>query len=118
MSADRWLLLAVVVVAVLLVVPRFMGGRKVSSDVVKQKIAAGAVVLDVRTAEEFRSGAYPGAINIPVQVLAGRMGELPRGKPIVVYCASGMRSASAAAALFRAGFADVVNAGGIGGMPR
>jgi phage shock protein E len=89
----------------------------VSSDAVRQKIAAGAVILDVHTVDEFRGGAYPGAINIPVQVLAGRMGELPKGRPIVVYCASGMRSASAAGTLVRAGFKDVVNAGGIGSMP-
>jgi phage shock protein E len=89
----------------------------VSSDAVRQKIAAGAVILDVRTVDEFRGGAYPGAINIPVQVLAGRMGELPKGRPIVVYCASGMRSASAAGTLVRAGFKDVVNGGGIGSMP-
>ncbi len=85
---------------------------------VSEKLAAGAVILDVRTREEYRTGAYPGAINIPVQALAGRMGEVPKGKPVVVYCASGGRSAIAAKALVRAGFADVVNAGGIGSMPR
>jgi phage shock protein E len=105
------------IVAALVIVTRLKGGR-MSTDIVKQKLAAGAVVLDVRTPEEFRTGAYPGAINIPVQVLGTRMGELPRGKPIVVYCASGMRSASAAASLTRAGFKDVVNAGGLGSMPR
>ena len=118
MSAERWVVAAVVLAAALVLLPRFLGGRKVSSDVVRQKIAAGAVILDVRTPDEFRTGAYPGAINIPVQVLAGRMGEIPKGKPVVVYCASGMRSASAATALVRAGFTDVVNAGGLGSMPR
>jgi rhodanese-related sulfurtransferase len=101
-----------------LVAQRVKGGRKVSDQVVRQKIAAGAVIVDVRTPEEFATGAYPHAVNIPVQALARRMGELPRDTPIVVYCASGMRSASAAAALARAGFADVVNGGGLRSMPR
>ena len=117
MTGNAWLV-AALAIAVFIVLSRLMGGRKVSSAVVRQKIAAGAVILDVRTVAEFRAGAYPGAVNIPVQVLSGSMGTLPKGKPIVVYCASGMRSARAATALVRAGFTDVVNAGGIGSMPR
>ena len=88
-----------------------------SVDVVKQKLEAGATVLDVRTPQEFRGGAYPGARNIPVQELQARIAEVPKGKPVVVYCASGMRSASAARVLAQAGF-DVVNAGGLVQMPR
>ena len=118
MTAQGWAAAAAAVVALLLVARNVKGGRKVSDQVVRQKIAAGAVILDVRTPEEFATGAYPRAVNIPVQALARRMGELPKDRPIVVYCASGMRSASAAAALARAGFADVVNAGGLGSMPR
>ena len=87
-------------------------------ELVRQKLAAGAIVVDVRTPEEFSGGAYPGALNIPVQVLAGRLADLPRGRPIVVYCASGIRSESAARLLERAGFPDVVTAGGLGDMPR
>ena len=88
-----------------------------SGDVVKQKLEAGATVLDVRTPQEFRGGAYPGARNIPVQELSARLGEVPKGKPVVVYCASGMRSASAARVLAQAGF-EVVNAGGLVHMPQ
>lgn len=87
------------------------------SSLVKQKIDAGATIIDVRTPEEFRDGAYPGAINIPVSNLGARIGEIPKGKPVVLYCASGARSASAARAMKQAGFADVVNAGGLGDMP-
>lgn len=87
------------------------------SSLVKQKIDAGATIIDVRTPEEYRDGAYPGAINIPVSNLGARIGEIPKGKPVVLYCASGARSASAARAMKQAGFADVVNAGGLGDMP-
>ncbi|MQY12107.1 hypothetical protein SRB5_22370 [Streptomyces sp. RB5] len=45
-----------------------------------------AVVLDVRPAEEYRAGHVPGALSIPVDELAGRIGELPEDAEIVVYC--------------------------------
>ncbi|MCM2334084.1 MAG: rhodanese-like domain-containing protein, partial [Anaeromyxobacteraceae bacterium] len=63
---------AVVAVAAWLVLRRFIGG-KASMSIVKQKIEAGASIVDVRTPEEFRDGFYPGAVNIPLQVLAARM---------------------------------------------
>lgn len=88
------------------------------SQTVKDKLAAGALILDVRTRDEFAQGAYPGAINIPVQELGGRLDELPRDRPIVVYCLSGGRSGHALMAMRQAGFADVTNAGGLSDMPR
>lgn len=87
-------------------------------DVVKQKLDAGATVVDVRSPDEFRAGAHPGAVNIPLQQLAQRVGEIPRDRPVVLYCTSGVRSGTAAAQLKRLGFTDVVNAGGLRDMPR
>ncbi len=85
---------------------------------VKEKIAAGARVIDVRTTAEFRDGAYKGAINIPLAILPARMRELePKDKPIVLYCASGARSGQAARFLKQNGFTDVINAGGLEDMP-
>ena len=85
---------------------------------VKEKIAAGARIVDVRTPAEFKDGAYPGAINIPLSVLPVRMSELePRDKPIVLYCASGTRSGQGLRLLKTAGFTDVINAGGLDDMP-
>jgi len=89
----------------------------VASSVVAEKIKAGAKVVDVRSPEEFRDGFYAGAINIPLQDLGRRMAEIPKDKPVVLYCASGARSAMAARVLKQAGYADVVNAGGLGDMP-
>ena len=88
------------------------------ADPVMDRIKAGAQIVDVRTPDEFRDGAYPGAVNIPVQSLGARMGEISKDKPVVVYCASGGRSATAARMLLQAGYTDVVNAGGLGDMPR
>lgn len=79
----------------------------------RELVANGATLLDVRTHEEFVSHHLEGALNIPVQELPGRLGELGgvRG-PIVVYCRSGGRSASAAQLLRGAGH-EVLDLGGI-----
>lgn len=108
---------AVVAVGAWLVVRRFIGGKAAMS-IVKQKIEAGASIVDVRTPDEFRDGGYPGAVNIPLQVLTARIGEIPRDRPVVLYCASGGRSGLAARQLKQAGYPDVTNAGGLGDMPR
>jgi phage shock protein E len=85
---------------------------------IKEKIAAGARLIDVRTPAEFRDGSYPGAVNIPVASLPARMHELePKSASVVLFCASGARSAQAARLLRQAGFTDVVNAGGLDDMP-
>jgi phage shock protein E len=90
-----------------------------SGSIVKDKIKAGAKIVDVRTPGEFADEAYPGAVNIPLNSLSGRLGELgPKEGAIVLYCASGARSAQAARFLKQQGFADVVNAGGLDDMPR
>jgi phage shock protein E len=86
---------------------------------VKDKIAAGARVVDVRTTAEFADGAYPGAINIPLPELPARMHELePKDKPILLYCTSGARSGQGMRFLKQNGFTDVINAGGLDDMPR
>jgi phage shock protein E len=85
---------------------------------IQTKIAAGARILDVRTLEEFAEEHYPNAINIPVSELQSRLGELgPTSTPLVVYCLSGARSAMATRLLKGAGYADVLNAGGLSDMP-
>ncbi len=90
-----------------------------AGNTVKEKIQAGARIVDVRTPAEFADGSYPGAVNIPLSVLAARMNELePRDTPIVLYCASGARSGQGARLLKQAGFTDVINAGGLGDMPK
>lgn len=63
-------------------------------------------VLDVRTPEEYAAGHLPGAVNIPHDQLAGRLGELSeaRDRDIVVYCRTGRRSAEALGVLDDAGF--------------
>lgn len=70
----------------------------------RELVAQGAVLLDVRTREEFAGGHVRGAINIPVQELPTRLREVgPPGTKVVVYCRSGGRSAAAAGMLRSAG---------------
>ncbi len=68
-------------------------------------------LLDVRTPLEFVSGHIPGAVNIPVDDLRSRMGELPHGRQIAAYCQVGQRGYLATRILLQKGF----SASNIGG---
>jgi molybdopterin/thiamine biosynthesis adenylyltransferase/rhodanese-related sulfurtransferase len=74
----------------------------------------GAVVLDVREADEYEQGALPGAVHIPRGFLESQVeGKLAdRDAPVVVYCAGGTRSAFAAETLGLLGYSDVVSMAG------
>jgi len=88
------------------------------ADPILEMIKGGAKVVDVRSPEEFEDEHFPDAINIPVNIIQTRTAELgEKDAPIVVYCASGSRSAYAARILSQAGFKKVVNAGGLYDMP-
>ncbi len=65
--------------------------------------------LDVRTREEFTFGAIPGAVNIPLDELRGRIDELPHDKDIYIYCAIGLRGYLALKILMGHGFNRVRN---------
>jgi len=116
-NVDPWIAVGGAAVA-FLAVRRLAGGRRAPPELVKERIQAGAKVVDVRTPGEFGGGAYPGAVNIPLATLSGRLREIPKDRPVVLYCASGMRSGSAARILAAAGYAEVLNAGGLRHMPQ
>lgn len=69
----------------------------------------GRVLLDVRTPQEFAAGALSGAINIPVDQLRERLGELDPSRPVTVYCQVGLRGHVATRILKQHGFAEVAN---------
>src|SRR5262249_28114969 len=89
---------------------------KTSSAEAHRLVAGGARLVDVRTPGEVSGGALPGAVNIPLGELPGRVGELTKdpARPVVVYCASGMRSAQAKRILVGAGLSEVYDLGGMG----
>jgi rhodanese-related sulfurtransferase len=70
-----------------------------------------AVIIDVRTANEFRGGHIKNAINIPLNNLASQVAKIKKDKPVITCCASGMRSASAKSFLQSNGFKEVYNGG-------
>ena len=65
----------------------------------ERRRAAGELLLDVRELSEWAGGHVPGAIHIPYPQLRARLDELPRDRPVVAYCASGVRSSLAASML-------------------
>ncbi len=83
-------------------------------DELRQAVEDGAQLVDVRTPREYASGALPGAINLPVQYVAGAHTHLDPQRPVFVYCRSGSRSEMARMILTSLGFADVLNLGSYG----
>lgn len=77
-------------------------------------LTQGARLIDVRTKEEFAQGHLPDAVNIPVdQIAAVLPEEAAQDETLLIYCRSGNRSATAAAALKQLGFKVVLDLGGI-----
>jgi len=74
--------------------------------------ARGAFFLDVRTGVEFAGGAIPGSANIPHTELRARLGEIPKGAPVLVNCAGGLRAYLAERILRQRGWTDVGNLSG------
>jgi rhodanese-related sulfurtransferase len=72
------------------------------------------LLIDVRTAEEYRAGAIPSALNIPYDVIQDNLPTQDRQARIVVYCRSGNRSGRAKATLEALGFRNVNNFGAVG----
>lgn len=88
--------------------------EKISAEEGKAKVAKGALLVDVRSVEEFSSGHVAGAINIPHDAVKNRFkefGDNPE-REVVLYCRSGRRSGVALEELEKNGFKHVFNAGG------
>ncbi|KRQ87073.1 Coenzyme A disulfide reductase [Caloramator mitchellensis] len=88
--------------------------KNIAKEESKIKESNEPLIIDVRTREEFSYGAYPGAINIPLDELESRIGELgKKDRKIILYCASGARSAYAVQILRAYGFMNLENGGGL-----
>ena len=66
-------------------------------------------ILDVRSPQERSQGYIPGSQLIPIDTIQRRLAEIPKNRPIVVYCAVGSRSRAAAQGLSRLGYPEVYN---------
>ena len=90
--------------------------ERVTAGNLAEQLAGGRppLAVDVRAKHEWDEGHIPGSVNIPLLGLQERLGELPRGRALTVYCASGYRSSVAASLLQRAGTSDITEL--VGGM--
>lgn len=95
-----------------------ISGGKLSPAEAWKKIEKGAMLVDVRTPDEYRSGHIEGAKNIPLDQIKSKpegLGLEPE-KEMVLYCRSGHRAGLAEAILEKHGFKKVYNAGGYSGL--
>ncbi len=115
---DNWLtiLIAAAIVAALLLAVRKLGGPSPEAARALDDLlsAPGVLLIDVRSPGEFASGHIPGSHNLPggqIEQVKGLSSGADH--PIVVYCASGMRSAQSLSTLRRMGYTRAINAGGV-----
>jgi phage shock protein E len=88
---------------------RRLGSEDLAALIGKQNL----YLIDVRTAEEYRAGAIPSALNIPYDVIQDNLPTQDRNARIVVYCRSGNRSGKAKATLEALGFRNVNDFGAV-----
>lgn len=94
---------------------RFLGILDINQEIQQYKDEKYAVLLDVRTYEEFREGTIPGSLNIPLDEIQHKVENKIKDKKtkIYAYCHSGSRSSSAVYILKRLGYENAKNIGGI-----
>ena len=92
----------------------FLKQSDINKGVMEYRNTNGAVLLDVRTPQEYREGHIPGSKNVPLQTI-DKISSVADNKniPLFVYCYSGARSRQASAMLQHMGYTNVNNIGGI-----
>ena len=92
----------------------FLKQPDINEGVMEYRNTDGAVLLDVRTPQEYREGHIPGSKNVPLQTI-DKISSVADNKniPLFVYCHSGARSSQAASMLQHMGYTNVQNIGGI-----
>ncbi|CCQ74326.1 putative Rhodanese-like protein [Magnetospira sp. QH-2] len=132
MELDSNLLVTALVIALAFLsmryIPRIMAGVPfVPVDELKGKMDAGEdlVVIDVRTNSEFAEGRVPGSVNLPLGDISAKLNQLGgalddyKTHPVYAICRTDNRSANAARALKKAGFANLkVVSGGVSAWKR
>ncbi len=88
--------------------------RDIQTELLRFHQTPGALLLDVRSPEEYAQGHIPGSVNLPLAAIADARERIPnKDTPLFVYCLSGARSRAAASALASMGFTGVVDMGGM-----
>lgn len=78
----------------------------------KELVNNGAIIIDVRSPNEFQYGHIKNSINIPLQTIGSQLSKIDKNKVVITCCASGMRSGSAKGILKTKGYPIVHNGGG------
>ena len=91
--------------------------HKITYQAAKEKVAQGAVWMDVRHPPEYRHDKLPNAINVPLNDVRHAVNSLDKSKEYVAYCQSGRRSAAAAFLLVQAGYQVDVLENGLWSIP-
>lgn len=82
-------------------------------NIIRESVARGGIIVDVRNPGEFASGHIPMAINVPYEHIKDGNYNLPKGRWIIVYCARGVSSMKAALILAEAGYKVINTIGGL-----
>jgi rhodanese-related sulfurtransferase len=103
-----------IVLALVLSAAAVFGGSRakdITSTEAKQLMekSKNVFLLDVRTVQERAQGYLQGSVLIPIDAIEKRIAEVPRNRPVIVYCAVGSRSRVVAQALANMGYAEVYN---------
>ena len=115
MTTLQQILVLILAVGLLATSALAVKGDKSAAEAAWPLIESGALVLDVRSAEEFSSGHIDGAVNIPhtdVEALAAALGE-DKSRTAVFYCGSGRRAGLVIDTLTEMGYTNLHNASGL-----
>lgn len=92
----------------------FRNATDINTSVAEYETNDGAVLLDVRTAEEYRDGHIDGSVNIPLDRISSVENTVKdKSTPLYVYCLSGGRSGQAVSYLKQIGYTNAKSIGGI-----
>jgi len=105
-----YLVVGLVIVAAFVLIQR---AGLASKETAQVAVSEGAMIIDVRSGQEFRSQHLPGAINIPLDGIREQITSTvqDKGKPVLLHCLSGARSARARSILRQLGYTRVYNLG-------
>ena len=108
-TVVMWAVAAALIIGVgaLMFIPAESGAQDVSAQRAAELVAEKIRVIDVRTSGEFEAGHIPGAENVPVNRLSEEAAGWDLAEPLLIYCATGARSADAVRILSGAGFETI-----------
>ena len=100
----------VLIILIVMMACSVEGGAELQPEMFKSKVDAGAIVIDVRTPEEYSTGHIAGSQNIDIKDpdFMKKLDALDKTKPYAVYCASGVRSGRASDIMWENGFSNIV----------